>query len=130
MTLAAHTFSRSIARGISQRCPNCGRGKLFSRYLKVEPRCRECGCDLSQFRADDGPAYLTILLVGHLLVAPSLIFPIVWQRPELSLPVMIPALTVTTLALLSIVKGGWVGLMYAIDASNRADDRPAPEAAE
>ena len=36
-------FIRSMLRGLKGRCPACGEGKLFWRYLKVEPRCGECG---------------------------------------------------------------------------------------
>src|SRR5207253_7363555 len=108
-------------RGLRHRCPACGDGKLFWRYLKVQPECEACRTDLAQFRADDGPAYLTIILVGHLLVAPVLFFPFVWQRPEISLPVLLLVLAAVTLALLSAVKGGWVGLMYALDVSSKDD---------
>lgn len=109
-----HPVGRAILRGVRHRCPACGEGRLFCRYLKVEPTCANCHADLAQFRADDGPAYLTILLVGHFLVAPVLFIPLVWERPEVSLPVLLTVLTGITLALLSAVKGGWVGLMYAL----------------
>ncbi|WP_366928770.1 DUF983 domain-containing protein [Phenylobacterium sp.] len=89
---------------------------MFWRYLKVNGRCEACDTDLARYPADDGPAYLTILLVGHLVVAPMLFFPIVWRsNPLYSLPFILSALAVLTLAVLPRVKGGWVGLMYALD---------------
>jgi uncharacterized protein (DUF983 family) len=121
MRETAHPVGRSILRGARHRCPACGEGRLFWRYLKVEPSCDACATNLAQFRADDGPAYLTIILVGHLMVVPLLFVPFVWQRPEVSLPVLLVALAAITLALLSAVKGGWVGLMYALDVSDRDD---------
>lgn len=57
----------AIVKGLRLRCPNCGEGKLLHSYLKVNTECSECGQDLSHQRADDGPAYLTILIVGHIL---------------------------------------------------------------
>ena len=43
-------------------------------------------------------------------------FPIVWRsNPLYSLPVILAVLAVLTLAVLPRVKGGWVGLMYALD---------------
>ena len=36
-------------------------------YLKVRESCPVCGEALHHQRADDGPAYLTILVVGHVL---------------------------------------------------------------
>ncbi len=74
-------FLAALKRGFKGRCPACGEGKLYWRYLKVEPACRACGHDLAQYPADDGPAYFTILIVGHLIVAPLLLFPFIWQAP-------------------------------------------------
>jgi uncharacterized protein (DUF983 family) len=122
MAEIAHPLGRSVFRGLRHRCPGCGEGQLFGRYLKVEPNCGRCGHNLVQYRADDGPAYLTIVLVGHLLVAPLLFFPIIWQtNPLYSLPILLAGLVALTLALLSRVKGGWIGLMYSLDVSDRDD---------
>jgi uncharacterized protein (DUF983 family) len=123
MAEIAHPLFRSIGRGLAHRCPSCGRGRLFGRYLKVEPHCKGCGHELTRYPADDGPAYLTILIVGHLLVAPLLFFPIIWQSsPYYSVPISLGSLLLLTLALLPRVKGGWVGLMYALQVTD-ADQR-------
>ncbi|MEM7319291.1 MAG: DUF983 domain-containing protein [Pseudomonadota bacterium] len=71
----------SIARGFRRKCPNCGKGAVLHSYLKVNDSCAECGEDLFHHRADDGPAYLTILIVGHLM-APALHVAFVQWRPE------------------------------------------------
>jgi uncharacterized protein (DUF983 family) len=108
-------FLPSMFRGLQGKCPACGDGPLFWAYLKVEPKCHACSHDLARYPADDGPAYLTILLVGHLIVAPMLFFPIVWRsNPLYSLPIILSALAIVTLAVLPRVKGGWVGMMYAL----------------
>ena len=53
-------------------------------------RCADCDIDLARYPADDGPAYLTILLIGHLVVAPMLFLPIVWRsNPAYSLPIIL-----------------------------------------
>ena len=110
-----HPLRRSVFRGLAGRCPACGQGKLFWKYLKVNDRCEVCDTDLARYPADDGPAYLTILLVGHLVVAPLLFFPVVWRsNPLYALPIILVPLTVVVLALLPRVKGGWVGMMYAL----------------
>ncbi|WP_309607203.1 DUF983 domain-containing protein [Phenylobacterium sp.] len=117
-----HPLGRSVLRGISGRCPACGKGVLFTSYLKVQPRCKTCDKDLARYPAHDGPAYLTILLVGHLVVAPMLFFPIVWRsNPAYSLPIILVPLTILTLALLPRVKGGWVGLMYSLGVKDTDD---------
>jgi uncharacterized protein (DUF983 family) len=110
-----HPLRRSLLRGLSGHCPACGKGKLFWKYLKVNGRCEVCDTDLARYPADDGPAYLTILLVGHLVVAPLLFFPIVWRsNPVYSLPIILLPLAALTLALLPRIKGGWIALMYAM----------------
>jgi uncharacterized protein (DUF983 family) len=115
MAEIAHPLLPSVFRGLKGRCPACGEGKVFWKYLKVSARCETCDHDLARYPADDGPAYLTILVVGHLIVAPLLFFPIVWQSsPAYSLPLILIPLAVLTLALLPRIKGGWIGLMYAL----------------
>jgi len=112
-------FLTGLSRGLKHRCPNCGQGKLYKGYLKVAETCSVCGHELGSYRADDGPAYFTILLVGHLVVAPLLIFPFIWQMsPLFVVPITVIPLTVLILTLLPRVKGAFVGGLWSI--------RPAP----
>jgi len=111
---------RSVLRGLSHKCPACGEGQLFGRYLKVEPDCARCNHELALYPADDGPAYMTIVLIGHLIIAPLLIVPIIWQSdPRYSLPIILGVLSVITLLALPRIKGGWIGLMYALQVTSR-----------
>ena len=57
----------AVLRGWRRKCPACGEGHMFVGYLKVTDKCPVCREELSHHRADDGPAYLTILIVGHLM---------------------------------------------------------------
>ncbi len=126
-----HPLWRSIGRGLAHRCPHCGKGALFGRYLKVRPACEACGHELAIYPADDGPAYLTILLVGHLVIAPMLIFPVVWDSdPRIVLPIGLVALTTITLAALPRLKGGWLGLMYALQVTSRQSALHTADAAD
>jgi uncharacterized protein (DUF983 family) len=110
---ADRPFGTGVARGLRMRCPNCGQGKLFRAYLKVQP-CAACGHANDAYRADDGPAYVTILLVGHLVVAPLLLFPFIWEAPLwVVIGTTIPGLGLLTLAALPFIKGGWVGMMWS-----------------
>ncbi len=72
---------RSLLRGWRRRCPSCGEGALLEGYLKVRAACPACGEDLHHHRADDGPAYLTILIVGH-IIAPTLLIVFTTFRPQ------------------------------------------------
>jgi uncharacterized protein (DUF983 family) len=105
----------SIRRGFSCRCPACGQGRLFRAYLKVVDNCPICGAELHHHRADDAPAYFTILIVGHFIIAGVLATEFV--GPEL--PFWVPALAwsalalIWTLWLLPRIKGALVGLQWA-----------------
>jgi uncharacterized protein (DUF983 family) len=119
----------SMLRGLRGHCPNCGEGALFYRYLKVSPVCPHCAHDLDQYPSDDGPAYFTILLVGHVVVAPLLLFPIIWTAsPAVIVPAVLIPLAGLTMAVLPRVKGAVIGLLYALrvrrqDAALHTADR-------
>ena len=109
------TLIQAMTRGLRGRCPHCDRGSLYWKYLKVEPRCQVCGHDIAQYPADDGPAYFTILIVGHLIVGPLLLFPIIWKAPAMYMvPATVIPLAIATLLLLPRVKGAFIGLLYAL----------------
>ena len=72
---------QAMLRGFRRRCPQCGEGMMFNGYLKVADSCPVCGEQLHHHRADDGPAYLTILLVGHLM-APAIHIAFTRFRPD------------------------------------------------
>nr|WP_111300471.1 DUF983 domain-containing protein [Paracoccus saliphilus] len=105
---------QAMLRGARGRCPACGTGRLFSSYLKVADQCPECNEALHHQRADDGPAYLTILIVSH-LGAPLLLASFVAWRP--SAMTMLLAFGLGSIALslvmLPVIKGGMVGLQWA-----------------
>ncbi len=104
----------AILRGWRRKCPKCGTGPLLSGYLQVRGHCPVCQEDLSHQRADDGPAYLTILLVGHLM-APMLHIVFVRFRPEPLVLVTIFAVGCVALSLylLPRIKGAIVGYQWA-----------------
>jgi len=58
----------ALIRGFRGKCPSCGDAALFGRFLKPVPHCPACGQDWTVQTADDLPAYLVVLLVGHLIV--------------------------------------------------------------
>ena len=120
-TVAITPLLPSMMRGLRGRCPRCGEGRIFYRYLKVSSECPVCGHDLDQYPSDDGPAYFTILLVGHLVVAPLLLFPIIWKAPPaLIVPGVLIPLAVLTMLVLPRVKGAVIGALYALRV--RRDD--------
>lgn len=110
----ASAILTGMKRGVLRRCPNCGEGKLFAGYLKVAPVCGCCAHPLGEYRADDAPPYFTILIVGHLVIAPLLAFPFILSWPiGWVIGTTLPALFALTLALLPVVKGAVIGFYWA-----------------
>jgi uncharacterized protein (DUF983 family) len=103
---------QAVGRGVRNRCPVCGQGKVFQGYLKLVPECEVCRAPLGQLRADDLPPYLVIFLVGHVLVPPVLWIEKAYQPPMwLHMVVWLPLFAILCVLLLRPVKGGTVGWM-------------------
>jgi uncharacterized protein (DUF983 family) len=109
-------LGESIRRGLFGRCPACGRGRLFRSYLKLELSCRICGEDLSHARADDAPAYLTMLIVCHVVCAGVLYTETRWPDASLVQTALIWLMVTVaaSLILLPRMKGAVVGQQWAM----------------
>ncbi|SEN27732.1 Uncharacterized conserved protein, DUF983 family [Pseudorhodobacter antarcticus] len=104
----------ALRNGWKCRCPSCGAGPMLRGYLTVRDSCPVCAEELHHHRADDGPAYLTILIVGHLM-APLLLWAFVKYRPDpLVLGTIFCIGTVAlSLFLLPRLKGAIVALQWS-----------------
>ena len=125
-------FSFSVLwRGIQKRCPKCGVGAVLTGYLKPASSCSHCGEDFSHISADDGPAWLTLLIVGHAIVPLILVF----GRDN-----AIPAwFSITSLTLITLVgvyfilpraKGAFIALIWVTGATGQdmfANDQEAQD---
>jgi uncharacterized protein (DUF983 family) len=104
----------AVKRGLRGRCPRCGEGKLFRAFLKVDDHCSVCGQDFTPHRADDLPAYLVIVIVGHFVVPMILWIETDYAPPvPLQLAIYLPFTLIASLLLLQPVKGAVVGLQWA-----------------
>ncbi len=109
---------RSIFRGVLKRCPNCGKGRIFGRYIKPEEHCQACQEPLGHYRTDDFAPWLTIIVIGHVLV------PIIYgieliYTPPLWLHMVLwgPLIILLVLVLLPHAKGACLGFMWALGLS-------------
>ena len=106
---------QAMRRGLAQKCPACGTGTMFSSYLKVHDTCPNCKEELHHQRADDAPPYITIFIVGHIIIPGILILekayaPATWIHLAIWLPLML----VLSLTILPRIKGLFVGLQWAL----------------
>ena len=109
------SLPKALARGFAMRCPNCGRGHLFGRFLKVVDHCEVCAEDYTPQRADDFPAYLVIVIVGHIVVPALLAVAIAYDPPAwLQLAIWLPVTLFSSLALLQPTKGTIVALQWQL----------------
>ncbi len=107
------TSMQAVLRGWRGRCPNCGEGHLFTGFLKVADCCPACGEEFFHQRADDFPAYLVIVLVGHTVVPLALTIeaeyaPALW----LQVAIWVPLTACLSLALLAPIKGAVVAIQW------------------
>lgn len=87
---------------------------MMSGYLTVRDTCAACGLALRHHRADDMPAWLTIIVVGHILVPLLVAIEFNFAPPIWVHWATWPALTVLlTLWFLPRLKGGIVALQWA-----------------
>jgi uncharacterized protein (DUF983 family) len=114
----------AMMRGLRRSCPQCGRGNLFKpgwrNILKLAPSCPHCGEDFSEVRADDAPAYFTILVVGHIVVPLMLVA----EQHDMSTPtaaaVFLPLTLALTALLLPTFKGAIAALIWSFGLRNAA----------
>lgn len=107
--------SAAIWRGMKGQCPACGEKTLWRKYLKVQEECASCGLNLDGHEADDAPPYFTIFIVGHIIVPIALIVEKLYTPPLYIHALLFSVLAVVvSLVSLPIVKGGVVGLQWAL----------------
>src|SRR6202035_4765317 len=106
---------QAMKRGFRGRCARCGDAKLFRAFLKTADSCSNCGQDFTPHRADDLPAYLVIVIVGHIVVPLALMIETNYSPPvALQLAIYLPATLIASLLLLQPVKGAVVAVQWAL----------------
>lgn len=86
---------------------------MFRAFLKVRDHCDVCGEELFHHRADDLPAYLDMIIVGHVVVAMLLHVEMLYAPPMwVHMVLWLPLTLVMSLGLLQPIKGGVVALQW------------------
>lgn len=112
----AHSPS-PVGAALRGRCPCCGQGRLFRRYLEVEPRCDSCGLDLTQVDSGDGPAVFVILIGGALIMIGVVLVEVRFHPPYwVHALIWIPAITLLSIGLIRPFKAVLIGLQFKYKA--------------
>ena len=106
---------QAMTRGWRQKCPSCGDGRLYGKYLKVNDVCTTCGTELHHHRADDAPPYFVMTITAHVVVGGILILERLYSPPTwVQLSIWLPMLVLLSLWLLPRVKGALIGYQWAL----------------
>ena len=57
-------FKTLLWRGCRKKCPQCGQGALYQRWMKLHERCPVCGL---QYLANQGDLFGTLLFLDRVL---------------------------------------------------------------
>jgi uncharacterized protein (DUF983 family) len=107
------TFAGALAAGLACGCPRCGRGKLFSGFLTLRPRCEVCGLDYNFADSGDGPAVFIMFLAGAIVVGAALVTEIEFHPPYwVHAALWLPLILVVTLGPLRPMKGLMIALQF------------------
>lgn len=115
-------FGPALRHALRCRCPACGNAPLFAGFLTPVDHCRACGQSWRDHRADDFPAYIVILLLGHLLVPTMIEVNIAFAVPMAVQIVLWPAIgLMLCLLMIRPAKAGviayqWSRRMYGFSA--------------
>jgi uncharacterized protein (DUF983 family) len=115
-TRAPRNAWASLKLGLRGLCPSCGKGRILSGYLTVNPCCPVCHEEFFHHRADDFPPYITIFVVGHILGASMFAVDETWPDLPMMYHFMIwPTLCIAlSLFLLPKFKSGLIAYQWAL----------------
>jgi uncharacterized protein (DUF983 family) len=109
-----------ILSGLRLKCGNCGEGKLFRSYLKLNDACPVCGREMNTADTADGPAFFVgfgvLILTGPFLFIVPMMAVAVWVK-VLAIAILCIAVTGLSLALLPMAKAILLNLQLHHDAT-------------
>ncbi|MCC5986933.1 MAG: DUF983 domain-containing protein [Pararhodobacter sp.] len=115
----------ALFQGWRRRCPSCGEGAMMARYLRVHDHCPHCNEALHHHRADDGPAWLTILVVSKLVMSLYLaVYKAYEPEPLVMIALCWSVAVAMSLWLLPRFKGAMVALQWSRRMHGFDDGRP------
>lgn len=117
----------AVKNGLRCRCPKCGSGRLFRAFVKPVDKCEACGEDMSHQRADDMPAYLDIVIVGHLVVGAFVAVESLTNWPLWAhMALWTPLTLALSILFLQPLKGAVIGMQWALHMHGFGGEKDMP----
>jgi uncharacterized protein (DUF983 family) len=112
------TLRKAAERGALGRCPCCGKGQLFARFLKQVENCASCGEAFGALRADDAAPWLTIIVLGHVFLPLAFLLDLEVMMPRwLALTSWSVVFTLLAVVMLPRAKGIMLGVLWQTKAT-------------
>lgn len=116
---------QAMGRGFKGKCPNCGKGKMFYKYLKATPKCNSCGTALDRHRADDAPSYFAMLLLSMVIAPIMVTVQLIYEWPLwLNFVFWTPLALFLVILILQPVKGSIIALQWANRMHGFDEEKP------
>jgi uncharacterized protein (DUF983 family) len=115
-----------ILSGLQLKCGNCGKGKLFRSYLKLNDACPVCGREMHGEDTADGPAFFVgfgvLILTGpFLFILPMMAVPL-WIK-IIAFAVLSATVIGLSLVMLPVAKAILLNLQLHHNAEEAQFDR-------
>ena len=116
-----------IRAGLLCRCPQCGKGPLFTGFLKVVDRCAACGFDFTRLNTGDGAAIFILQIAGGIVEFGALFVQVAYNPPIWAmLLVALPLVAGLSLGLMRPGKGVMIALQMRSSANGGGVSALAP----
>lgn len=112
-------LGKVLLRGLRQRCPRCGRGKLFVRGFKMYERCPSCNW---VYEREEGywTGAIAINLVLTEIIAAAIVVPLAAMQfnPLILYPVGIPLIALIPIIFYRETKGVWMSIDFILNPTS------------
>lgn len=110
-----------LSRGFKKKCPACNKSSIYNNsYLKIVSKCKNCNFDFSIYKTDDAPAYITIFIIGHIVVPIILLLERMSSPPSLWFQMFFwpIASVILVIWLLPKIKGAFLAFQICVNDSS------------
>lgn len=116
-----------LTRAFFNKCPSCGEGNMLHKYITPHKQCSNCEQDFEALRADDGPAWATILITGHLTM-PFVFWMLEWGLNNIWLEILLPCLFIVALSVIILprAKGIFMAIIWMMHVNKEPEDEDQP----